>query len=157
MITVLIADDQVVVRNIFQFLLQDAGDIEIIGMASNGREAVEQTASCSPDVVLMDVSMPLLNGIEATKQIRANYPKTRVLMISMHNDANYIGSSIQAGALGYLLKDMAGDELVTAVRVVHENERYFSRKIYGIAERFLSNANKADPTSSISSDLQNPL
>jgi DNA-binding NarL/FixJ family response regulator len=138
MITVLIADDQHVVRDIFRFLLENAGDIQIVGMASNGREAVEQTAAHSPDVVVMDVSMPVMDGMEATRQIRTNYPKTRVLMVSMHDNAIYIGSSIQAGALGYVLKDAAGEELVIAVHSVHEDSRYFSKKIAGIAQHFLS-------------------
>lgn len=153
MITVLIADDQAIVRDVFRLLLERAGDLEIVGMASNGREAVEQVALCSPNVVLMDVSMPLMNGIEATKQICPNYPKTRVLMISIYDNPNYIGSSIQAGALGYLLKDMAGEELVTAVRTVHQDNQYFSKKIAGIAQTFLSSTGKIDPLPGVSGAL----
>ena len=150
MTTVLIADDQLVVRDILRFLLENAGDMEVVGMVSNGREAVEQVALYSPNVVVMDVSMPLMNGIEATRQIRTNHPKTRVLMISMHDNANYIGGSIQAGALGYVLKDMAGGELVTAVRTVHQDNRYFSKKIAGIAQTFLSNTGKINPLPGVS-------
>jgi two-component system, NarL family, nitrate/nitrite response regulator NarL len=156
MISVLIADDQVRVRDIFRFLLENTGDIEIVGMASNGREAVEQVALCSPDVVVMDVSMPVMDGIEATRQIRTNYPETRVLMVSMHDNANYIGSSIQAGALGYVLKDAAGEELVTAVRTIRQDDRYFSKKIVRIAQVFLSDTEKPDPTASSERDLYPP-
>jgi DNA-binding NarL/FixJ family response regulator len=153
MITVLIADDQAVVRDILRFLLERAGDIEIVGMASNGREAVEQAALYSPDVVVMDVSMPVMGGIEATKQICVNHPETRVLMISMYDNPNYVGRSVQAGALGYVLKDMAGDELVTAIRSVHDDIRYFSKQIAEVAQRFLSDTGKTDPLSGVSTSL----
>ena len=149
-ITVLIADDQAIVRDVFRFLLEGAGDIEIVGMASNGREAMEHVALSFPNIVVMDVSMPLMNGIEATRQIRAKYPKTRVLMVSMHDTATYIGSSIQAGALGYLLKDMVGEELVAAVRTVHQDNQYFSKKIARIAQTFLSNTGKINPLPGVS-------
>jgi len=144
MITVLIADDQALVRNVFRFLLENAGGIEIVAVASNGKEAVEQVASYSPNIVVMDVSMPVMNGIEATRQIGVNYPKTRILMVSLHDNANYIGSSIQAGALGYVLKDTIGDELVPAVRAIHQDTRYFSKKIAVVAQRFLSDDGKTD-------------
>lgn len=142
MITVLITDDQVRVRDIFRFLLENAGDIEIVATASNGKEALEQTALYSPNVVVMDVSMPEMNGIEATRQICVDYPNTRVLMVSMHDNANYIRGSLQAGALGYVLKDAAGTELVPAVRAIHQDDRYFSKKIARIAQLFLSDGGK---------------
>lgn len=153
MITVLIADDHVVVRNVFRSLLESANDIEVVAMATNGREAVEQVAVNSPHVVVMDVSMPLMDGIEATRQIGANYPNTRVLMVSMHDNVNYIGRCLQVGALGYVLKDTAGNELVTAIRTVHQDQRYFSKKIAEIAQRFLSNPGKLAPTISAGSSL----
>ena len=149
MITVLIADDQAYVRDIFRFLLERAGNMGVVAIASNGKEAVEQTALYSPDVVVMDVSMPEMNGIEATRQIRVNYPKTRVLIVSMHDNANYIKSSVQAGALGYILKDMAGNDLVAAIRSIHQDTRYFSKKIARIAQLFLSDAGKTDLISGV--------
>lgn len=136
-INVLIADDQLLVRDIFRFLLQRTGDIAVVAIASNGKEAVEQATSCSPDVVVMDVSMPVMDGIEATRQIRTNHPNIRVLMVSMHEDPHYIRNSIQAGAWGYVLKDTAGDELVTAIRTVHHDHPYYSKKIAGVARLFL--------------------
>jgi DNA-binding NarL/FixJ family response regulator len=149
MISVLIADDQAYVRDIFRFLLERAGNIEVVAIASNGKEAVKQTALYSPDVVVMDISMPEMNGIEAGKQIHVDYPKTRILMVSMHDNSTYIRSSIQAGALGYVLKDTVGEELVTAVRSIHQHTRYFSKKIAGIAQLFLSDTGKTDLISGV--------
>lgn len=144
-ITVLIADDQAYVRDIYRFLIESAGDIEIVATASNGREAVEQAALCSPHIVVMDISMPGMDGIEATRQIRAKDPTSRILMISMHREAIYIEKSVQAGALGYVLKDMANNELVSAIRSLHQDHRYFSQKIAKTAEPFLSEPEKTGP------------
>jgi DNA-binding NarL/FixJ family response regulator len=134
MITVIIADDQTIVRNVLQLLLERAGDIRIVALASNGQEAVEKAVLYFPNVVVMDVSMPVMDGVEATKQIRVHCPKTRVLMASFHDTPSSIKRSVLAGASGYLLKDAVTGELVSAVRSIHHGKRYFSNRIAAVAK-----------------------
>jgi DNA-binding NarL/FixJ family response regulator len=137
MINVLIADDHPIVRNVLQSLLERAGDIQIVAMASDGQEAVEQAVLHRPNVGVMDVSMPCLDGIEATKQICACCPQTHVLMLSMHDTAEYVHLGIQAGAFGYVLKDRAAQELVIAVRSVYQGKHYFSKQIAEVAKYYI--------------------
>jgi DNA-binding NarL/FixJ family response regulator len=132
MITVVLADDHTVLRDGLRYLLEAAGDIEIISTASNGQEAVEQATLHCPDVVLMDISMPIMNGIEATRKIRETCPTTKVAILSMHHTSEYVQRAMQAGAHGYVLKDSAGVEVIAAVRALHDGERYFSQKIVGL-------------------------
>ena len=101
-------------------------DLEIVGEAGNGREAVELAATLHPDVVVMDVAMPELNGIEATRRLIAENPHTRVVVLSMHKDSVYVREILRAGARGYLLKDSVADDLVAAVRAVAGGEGYLS-------------------------------
>lgn len=131
MITVVLADDHTVLRDGLRYLLEAAGDIQVLSTASNGQEAVEQATLHCPDVVLMDISMPIMNGIEATKQICAVCENTKVAILSMHHTSEYVQRSLQAGAHGYLLKDSAGEEVIAAIHALHEGKRYFSRKITG--------------------------
>jgi DNA-binding NarL/FixJ family response regulator len=128
-ITVMLADDHAVVRDGLRFLLESAGDIQVIAQAGDGRLAVEQAIRYHPQVVVMDISMPLLNGIEATQQICAACPDTRVVMLSIHSDMEYIHRALRAGASGYLLKESAGAEVVMAMRNVRAGLRYLSQKI----------------------------
>ena len=137
MIKVLIADDHAIVRDILRFLLDSADDIQVLAMASNGQEAVAQAALHCPDVAVIDVSMPTMDGVEATKKICAHCPHTRILMISMRNKWDYVQTSLRAGASGYVLKDDAAHDLITAVRSLHQGKRYFSKQISDIAKRFL--------------------
>ena len=104
-ISVLLVDDHAVVRQGFRMILSAEPDIEVVGEAANGREAIGQAECLQPDVVLMDVSMPELNGIEATRRIVATAPRTRILALSMHHDAVYVREILRAGASGYLLKE----------------------------------------------------
>jgi DNA-binding NarL/FixJ family response regulator len=129
MITVVLADDHTVLREGLRYLLEAAGDIEIVSTASNGQEAVEQATLHCPDVVLMDISMPVMNGIEATKQICKVCENTKVAILSMHHTTEYMQRALEAGAVGYLLKDSAGTELVTAIRALHSGKRYLSQKV----------------------------
>lgn len=127
MITVIVADDHMVLRDGLRYLLEAQGDIQIVGMAANGQEAVEQALLYCPDVVVMDISMPIMNGIEATKLICEACQNTKVVILSMHHTAEYMQRALEAGAVGYLLKDSAGKELVTAIRDLKHGKSYFGQ------------------------------
>lgn len=129
MITVILADDHAILRDGLRFLLEAAGDIQIISMAANGQEAVEQARLQCPDVVLMDISMPVMSGIEATRHICKICQHTKVAILSMHHTAEYIQRALEAGAVGYLLKDSAGAELVAAIRALNAGKRYISKSV----------------------------
>ena len=131
MITVLLADDHAVLRDGLRFLLEREEDIQIVGAAANGQEAVEQAIQYCPDVVLMDISMPIMNGIEATKQICEVCKNTKVAILSMHHTSEYLQRALKAGARGYLLKDSAGAEVIAAIHALHDGRSYFSQKIVG--------------------------
>lgn len=126
---ILLADDHAVVRSGFRMILASQADMEVVGEVSNGRDAVEQTTSLQPDVVIMDVTMPELNGIEATRRIADCAPRTRVLALSMHKDSVYVREILRAGACGYLLKDSGEGDLVNAVRAVARGEAYLSSAV----------------------------
>lgn len=121
-IRVLIADDHPVVREGTRRLLESESDIEVVGEASDGEEAVSQAARLQPDVAIIDIAMPRLNGIEATKQIKALLPATAVLILTAYDNDQYIIALLEAGAAGYLLKDARGHELVEGIRSVHSGE-----------------------------------
>jgi DNA-binding NarL/FixJ family response regulator len=129
MIRVIVADDHTVLRDGLRYLLEAQGDIQIIGMAANGQEAVDQAAQSCPDVILMDISMPVMNGIEATRHICRICSNTKVAILSMHHTAEYMQRALEAGAVGYLLKDSAGAELVTAIRAIYNGKRYLSPQV----------------------------
>jgi|SoiMethySBSTD1v2_1073268.scaffolds.fasta_scaffold420685_2 DNA-binding NarL/FixJ family response regulator len=129
MITVILADDHPVVRDGLCFLLNAQPDIKVVGTADNGHEAVQLAEKLSPNVAVMDIAMPLLNGIEATQQITTTCPHTRVMILSIHFTSVHIQRALQAGAMGYLLKESAGEEVVEAIRTVYEGRRYLSKKI----------------------------
>ena len=115
---ILLADDHSVVRQGFRLILDNQADMEVVGEAANGRDAVLIAEELQPDIVVMDVTMPELNGIEATRRIAEKSPRTRVLALSMHKDSVYVREILRAGAKGYLLKDAAGNDLLEAVRAV---------------------------------------
>jgi len=128
-IRILLADDHKLVRQGFRLILLSQPDMEVVGETSNGREAVELAKSLSPDLVVMDVTMPELNGIEATRRIRESSPRVRVLALSVHRDAVYVREIIRAGAEGYLLKESADTDLLAAVRSVAEGNSYLSPEV----------------------------
>lgn len=125
-IRVLLADDHALMRVGLRALLASASDIEIVGEVRTGREAEWQAVQLHPDVVLMDVAMPDLNGIEAARVIHAKCPAVRIVMLSMHATAEHVYRAFEAGASGYLLKEVAVEEVITAVRAVHAGKRYLS-------------------------------
>jgi DNA-binding NarL/FixJ family response regulator len=128
-ITVLLADDHTVVREGLRTLLEAEGDIEVVGEAATGREAVELARKLHPTVVVMDIAMPLLNGLEATRQIRKVLPETRILILSAHSDDAYVDQVMQLGASGYLIKQTSARVLSQAVREVQKGNTFFSPTI----------------------------
>jgi two-component system response regulator NreC len=125
-IHILLADDHAVVRQGFRMILGAQPDMEIVGEAGNGREVLDLAGKLQPDVIVMDVAMPELNGIEATRRISDSSPRTRVLALSMHKDSVYVREILRAGARGYLLKDSIASDLLAAVRAVARGEGYLS-------------------------------
>lgn len=128
-ITVLIADDHGVFREGLRMLLDSQPDLRVIGEVGDGRAAVEAAQQLQPAVIVMDLAMPLLNGVDATAQIRERNEGIQVVMLSMHSTVEHVYRALQAGALGYLRKESAGREVLEAIRAVHLGRRYLSRKI----------------------------
>lgn len=137
-IKVFLADDHTIVRAGLRSLLDGEIDIEVVGEAEDGREAVERIVESCPDVVLMDISMPSLNGIEATVRIKKACPEVNVLILTMHAKEEYVHRILQAGASGYLVKQAAETELLLAIKAVSKGQRYLSPVISkGIIEKYL--------------------
>lgn len=123
-IRILIADDHSIVREGVRMILDGQEDFEVVGEASTGRQALEEARRLRPDVVVMDISMPDMTGIEATAKIRAELPQTQVMGLTMHEDESYVFELLKAGAAGYVLKRAAAEDLVTAVRAAHQGEAF---------------------------------
>lgn len=121
-ISVLIADDHTIVRSGVRMLLEAESDIRVVGEALNGREALELTESLQPDVVLMDITMPEMDGLEATKQLKSRFPHINVLVLTMHRSDDYFFEMLKAGASGYILKGAKTSELINAVRIVQQGQ-----------------------------------
>ena len=128
-IRVLLADDHKILRKGVQMLIDAQVDMEVVGEAKTGREAIDEARQLQPDVLVMDISMPELNGIEGTRQICDELPGTKVLALSMHKDSVYVREILRAGARGYLVKDSEDDDLVRAIRSVHRGEAFLSPAI----------------------------
>ena len=129
LIRILLADDHTIVRDGLRALLERQPDMEVVAEADDGRECVQLAAQHSPDVVMMDVAMPEMNGIEAARRIISDNPKTRVVMLSMHRDESYVLRSLKAGAKGYLLKDSPRDEVLAAIRAAAAGRPWLSAKV----------------------------
>ncbi len=128
-IKILLADDHTIVRQGLEKLLEVEPDFLIAGQARTGREAVDMIQELHPDVVLMDIAMPVLNGIEATRQIKRNHPEVKVVILSMHSHAHYISELFEAGISGYLVKDSTGKEIVDAIHAAVRGETFLSPSI----------------------------
>jgi two-component system response regulator NreC len=128
-IKVILADDHTIVRKGLRSLLDIEKNIKVIGEAENGRETIKKVALLKPDVVIMDIAMPLLNGLEATRKIKKNFPHIKVLVLSVHADEEYIFQALKAGASGYLLKNAAPNELVSAVEAAYSDESFLSPSV----------------------------
>ena len=153
MITTIIADDHKILREGLRSLLKSEPDIEILGEAEDGRTAVQLAEDLSPDIVIMDVGMPTLNGIDATAQIKAKKPEAKIVALSIHSDQRFVSKMFLAGASAYLLKDCAFDELIKAMRMVTENQTYLSEQIaknfvrHGLSEMVNLRATKVETLS----------
>ena len=128
---ILLADDHAIVRSGLRGLIDDSPGLEVVGEASNGEEAVRLAAELQPDVLVMDLSMPVLGGAEATERIRRESPDVRILALTMHDDRGHLMRVLEAGALGYILKRAAGDELLRAIRTVGAGESYVDPLLAG--------------------------
>lgn len=126
MIRILLADDHTVMRRGLRLVLEEQADFQIVGEAGDGREAVALAEDVEPDVAVLDITMPNLNGIEASRQIKAKLPSTAIVVLSMHSDESFVLRALKAGARGYVLKEAREAELISAIRLVHEGQSYFS-------------------------------
>jgi two-component system, NarL family, response regulator NreC len=124
-----LADDHTIMRSGLRLLLERESEFSIVGEAGDGREVIEIVEAQSPDIVIMDVAMPNLNGIEAARRITSSHPRTAIIILSMHSDESYVLRALNAGARGYLLKDSAESDLISAVRAVSEGKAFFSPAI----------------------------
>ena len=154
MIRVLIAEDHLMVRAGIRALLEKAGDIHVMGEASNGQEAIEMTETLKPDVLIMDIMMPRMNGIQAAENLRDMKLPTRILLLSMYSDEGFVHQSLQHGVKGYVLKSSVSDELLWAVRAVANGKTYLSSPISEIVVESAIHPHSAqqdsDPLSSLS-------
>jgi len=123
---IVLADDHAILREGIRALLEDQSDMTVVGEAADGRKAIELARDLSPDIIVMDIGMPLLNGLEATRQIKHNFPQVAVLVLTMHDNEEYVSHILAAGASGYVLKRAASSELVTAIRAVAAGQSFLS-------------------------------
>jgi DNA-binding NarL/FixJ family response regulator len=143
-IRIILADDHQMMIEGLRTLLANQPDMQVLGEARDGRAMVDLVKSCQPDLVIMDVSMPDMNGVEATRRILALFPRIRVLALSVHSDAHVVGEMLKAGAAGYVLKDCAFDELVRAIRAIMNNQMYLSSSLAGLViEEYVRNLGQA--------------
>jgi len=150
-VSVMLADDHAVVRDGRRALLEAGNDLQVVGVAGNGREAVAEALRLRPDIVIMDIAMPELDGVEATRRIVEKSPETRVLILSMYLSAEHIYRALQAGAQGYVLKESAGEEVVDAIRALRAGKRYLSHRITEtVIDDYLREGTNVSPLDSLS-------
>ncbi len=125
-VRLLIADDHKIFRQGIKKLLEEEPDLQVVGEAADGREVVKKATELKPDIILMDIAMANLNGLEATKQIKKVLPESKIIMLTMHKNEEYVLQSFQAGATGYILKEGAVEELVSAIRSIHQDKSFLS-------------------------------
>jgi len=155
-VRILIADDHTIVRQGLARMLNDQPDMKVVGEAVNGRTAVDKALALKPDIVIMDIAMPQMNGIEAAKRIRKDLPKTKIVILSMYSHEHYIHNLLEAGISGYLLKDSSGSDIVQAIHAAMNDETFLSpsiskvlvntyrspRKVSSLAQRYQQLSNR---------------
>ena len=145
-IKILLADDHKILRNGMRSMIEKEPDLEVVGEAENGITAVQMACDLNPDVVIMDIAMPGINGVDATREILSKAPEIKVLALSTYSEKQFIFTMLKAGALGYLVKDCAFEELVSAVRSVAENKIYIAPKVLNIVvKEYLNNKSQELP------------
>ncbi len=154
-ITIVLGEDHLITRQGILRLLEDEEGLTIVGEASNGEEAVQMVTDLKPDVVIMDIAMPKLNGIEATRQIKVSNPRIGVLILSAYDDDEYVFAMLKAGAAGYLLKSVSGDELVRAIKAIHNGESVLAPVIAKKVMNYFTNQNKIPSVKEDSEHLSN--
>ena len=137
MITVVIVEDHIYIRKAIWYLLEMAHDTKVVATASNGLEAITAARLHRPDIVIMDISMPVMDGLQATRQILADFPNTRVLMLSSYDDTEFIKRALESGARGYMVKEALASQLLEAIHALCDGRRYFSREIVDKVGSFL--------------------
>jgi len=138
-IKILLADDHTIVRQGLARLLEDQSDLRVVGEATDGRMALEKATALKPDIVIMDIAMPLMNGIEAAKRIRKQLPETKILILSMYSHEHYIHQLLETGISGYLLKDSSGRDIISAIKAAMKGETFLSPSISKkVVESYLS-------------------
>jgi len=152
-IRIVLADDHTMIRSGIKMLLRDVPDITVVGEAENGEEAIRCTKELNPDVIVIDLSMPKLSGAEAIKIIRKNYPSTKVLVLTMHENEEYVLQIFKAGASGYIIKTSGKDELTDAIRVVAKGERYFSPRVSEVLVEGFSRRENEKPGTDASGEV----
>jgi len=151
MIKVLLADDHSIVRAGLRRIVEESGDMEVIAEAADGREAIQQTHKQLPDVAVIDISMPALDGLEVISQLRNYYPKLPILILTMHEEGQYVVRAIEAGAMGYITKQSAPEQLVKAIRKVHSGSRFVTDEAAeALALRVAKGAHGQSPLDSLS-------
>jgi DNA-binding NarL/FixJ family response regulator len=148
-IRVMLADDHQMLRDGLKALLSASVDIDVVAEVSDGHEAVRRAQELNPDVVVMDLSMPELNGIEAARQLRDRSPQSKVVILSMHSSSEHVHRALEAGAAGYLLKESAGRELEAAVRAVHAGKRFLSPAVEALVSGARPGAGHRSPLDSL--------
>ncbi len=150
-IRILIVDDHGVVAEGLRFLAEAQPDFEVVGSAEDGWTGVQRALELEPDIVVMDMAMPLMNGIEATRAIQERNPGARVIILSMYSNPGYVYRALQAGASGFVIKRAAGRELVEAIRAVHAGRRYFSSQVAeSVIARYVGRPGPEDPLGALS-------
>jgi two-component system invasion response regulator UvrY len=151
MIRVLLADDHSIVRAGLRRIIEDSGDMEVVAEAADGREAIKKVQETLPDVAVVDISMPLLDGLEVVSQLTHYYPKMPILILTMHEEEQYVFRAISAGARGYITKRSAPEQMVNAIRKVHAGGRYLSdAAAESLAHRFASGPQDRSPLDTLS-------
>lgn len=154
MIRIILCDDQEIVTEGMQLILRSSAGIEVVGIAHDGAEAVEQVAWLQPDLVLMDLRMPIMNGIHATRQIRQQFPQTKVLVLTTYDDDEWVFDAVRAGAAGYLLKDAPREQIIAAIKGTVSGMTHIDPKVAGKLFSFVSHPNSAPTTeSTVTADL----